>query len=139
MAVKFEPTATIVTALGVQKNGPVMKKLINSAYRRMGKYVPAGAESKLNKLVKFTDHSIIYDSLYAHYQYIGKLYVMENGKGAYYNPNYGFWSKPRGTKTATDRDLQHPYGGGPYWAEEMMTAEGESLRAEIERYVREKL
>lgn len=139
MPVKYAPVDKIKMVLGIQPNGPVMKKLMVSAYKRMGKYVPGGEASRLNTNIKFTDHSIIYDSPYAHYQYIGKLYVMENGKGAYYSPEYGFWSKPKGTKTATNRDLNHPYGGGPYWAEEMISAEGQDLTKEIEEYVRKRL
>ena len=135
MSVKWQPTATVIAALGVQPDGPLMAKAVTSAHRRMGKYVPGGENSHLNKNVKYTKHSIIYDSSYAHYQYIGKLYVMKNGKGAYYSPNYGFWSDKGQKKTPTDRSLHH-YIGGPYWAEEMMSAESEDFRIELESYMR---
>ena len=139
MSVKFAPTSRVKVMLGIQPDGPTRKKLISEAYRRMGKYVPGKEGSMLNRNAKFTKTSIIYDSPYAHYQYIGKLWVMENGKGAYYSPTYGFWSKPKGKKTPTNIDLNHPSGGGPYWAEEMMTAEGEQLRQNMEEYIRRRL
>lgn len=139
MSVRYEPIASIKMTLGIEPGGPVMKKFMTSAHRRMGKYVPGGESSHLNTNVMYTDRSIIYNSPYAHYQYIGKLYVMANGKGAYYSPDYGFWSKPKTPKTPSNRDLNHPYGGGPYWAEEMITAEGNDLAKEIENYVRSRL
>lgn len=139
MSVKFAPVSYVKVLLGVQPDGPTQAKLINSAYKRMGKYVPGKEGSMLNRNVKLTKKSIIYDSPYAHYQYIGKLYVMANGKGAYYSPTYGFWSEPKKKKTPTDIDLKHPYGGGPYWAEEMISSEGDQLRQEIEKYVRSRL
>jgi hypothetical protein len=139
MSVKFAPISKIEITLGVQPNGPLQKKLINSAYRKMGKYVPGKEGSMLNRNVKLTDHSIIYDSPYAHYQYISKLYVMKNGKGAYYSPTYGFWSDKGKKKTPTNIDLKHPSGGGPYWAEHMLSAEGDILLKEMQEYMRSRL
>ena len=48
---------------------------------------------------------------YAHYVNEGILYVMpDNGKGAFYSPSYGFWSKPGVKKVPSDRSLN--YSGG---------------------------
>ena len=138
MSVKFAPVSQIKVMLGIQTDGPAQKKLVNSCYRRMGKYVPGRDSSRLNKNAKLTNHSIIYDSPYAHYQYIGKLYVMANGKGAYFSDDYGFWSEPGKAKTPTNIDLNHPSGGGPYWAEEMLSAEYTDLIKEMEEYIRRK-
>lgn len=139
MPVKFPPTSRVKVALGIQPDGPTQVKLVNSAYRRMGKYVPGKEDSRLNTNVKLSRKSITYDSPYAHYQYIGKLWVMDNGKGAYYSPSYGFWSKPKAKKHPTNIDLKHPSGGGPYWVEEMISAEGEDLKNEIERYIKKNM
>lgn len=139
MSVKFAPISEIKVIVGIEPNGPVLKKVMNSAYKRMGKYVPGKEGSHLNRNVKFQGNRIIYDSPYAHYQYIGKLYVMKNGKGAYYSPTYGFWSDKGKKKTPTNIDLKHPYGGGPYWAEEMMNAEYSDLLKETEEYIRSRL
>lgn len=139
MAVKYAPIAKIKATLGIQPDGPVLKYFMNTAYRRMGKYVPGGSSSRLNKTVRFKGNILSYESPYAHYQYIGKLYVMKNGKGAYFSEDYGFWSDKGQKKTATARDLNHPSGGGPYWAEEMMSAEGHELTKDVEKYVRRRL
>ena len=48
------------------------------------------------------------DSDYGHYQHEGKLYVdPEYGKGAFYSPEYGFWSRPGVTKVESDRPLTY--------------------------------
>lgn len=47
-------------------------------------------------------------SEYGHYQYEGKLYVDPvYGKGAFYSPEYGFWSRPGVKKVPTDRSLTY--------------------------------
>ena len=47
---------------------------------------------------------------YAHYMNEGELYVMDNGKGAYYNPTFGFWSKKGVKKHPSGKPLN--YNGG---------------------------
>lgn len=43
---------------------------------------------------------------YGHYQYEGTVYVDPiTGKGAFYDPNYGFWSRPGVEKVASERKL----------------------------------
>ena len=91
--------------------------------KHMDKYVPLGDTGLLRQNVRTTINTITYESPYAHYQYIGKLYVMENGKGAYYDPDYGFWSKPGVAKTPTDRDLKHSGITTSYWDKHMWSAE----------------
>lgn len=63
----------------------------------------------------------IYDNSlpYAHYQYEGKLYVDPVYKvGAFYNPNYGFWSRPGVKKEKTDIPLQYQnFYAQPHWDE----------------------
>lgn len=79
----------------------MQKFLTDTCYKHMDKYVPNDVGNLRDNVDKGTDY-ITYKSPYAHYQYIGKLYVMDNGKGAYYDPDYGYWSKPRSCKD-TDR------------------------------------
>lgn len=87
-----------------------------------------------DKVDKGVDY-ITYEVPYAHYQYIGKLYVMENGKGAYYSPDYGFWSKPKTKKTPTDTDLRHDGITGAYWDKKMWAAEKDEVLKEVQNYV----
>lgn len=46
--------------------------------------------------------------VYGHYQYEGVVYVDPyTGKGAFYNPTYGFWSRPGVKKIPSDRKLKY--------------------------------
>lgn len=46
------------------------------------------------------------DSYYGHYQYEGELYVDPvYGKGAFYNPEYGYWSRPGIAKVPSGKPL----------------------------------
>lgn len=46
------------------------------------------------------------DSDYGHYQYEGELYVDPvYGKGAFYNPEYGYWSRPGIAKVPSGKPL----------------------------------
>lgn len=48
------------------------------------------------------------ESDYGHYQYEGELYVDPiTGKGAFYSPEYGFWSRPGVKKVPSDRPLNY--------------------------------
>lgn len=54
------------------------------------------------------DDFIIYLSPYAHYQYYGVLYVDPmTGKGAFFDPEYGFWSRPGVSKKKSGRSLNY--------------------------------
>jgi hypothetical protein len=45
---------------------------------------------------------------YAHYMYEGEVYVdPQTGKGAFYDPNYGFWSRPGVGKVPSGRPIQY--------------------------------
>lgn len=101
----------------------------------MDKYVPLGDTGNLRDNVDKGKDYITYKMPYAHYQYIGKLYVMENGKGAYYNPDYGFWSKSGVAKIPTERDLKHSGITTSYWDKKMWSAEKNDVIKEVQEYV----
>ena len=102
----------------------------------MDKYVPLGDTGNLRDITHKEVDSITYESPYAHYQYIGKLYVMDNGKGAYYDPDYGFWSKPGVAKIPTEKNLNyHTPGTGSYWDKRMVSAEMNDVIKEVQEYV----
>lgn len=106
MKVHMNSAKQIKERLGINPNGKVQKFFTDDCAKHMDKYVPMDTGILRTNIDKGTDY-ITYESPYAHYQYIGKLYVMDNGKGAYYNPNYGFWSKRGVEKKATDIDLNY--------------------------------
>ena len=54
------------------------------------------------------DNYIVYQSLYAHYLYEGVMYADPvTGKGAFFSPNIGFWSRPGVSKVKTSRSLHY--------------------------------
>lgn len=58
------------------------------------RYTPK-AENILAGTAKALAEYILYDTPYAHYIWEGRLMVdPDTGKGAFYNPEYGFWSRP---------------------------------------------
>lgn len=133
---QLKPTSQIKARLGIQPNGPAQKFLTNTCYRHMDKYVPMDT-GNLRKNVSIEENSITYQSPYAHYQYNGKLYVdTKTKKGAFYSPDYGFWSRPNVPKEPTDIDLQyHTPGTGPHWDKRMKSAEIETVIQEVQNYV----
>lgn len=139
MQVNFKPVSVIKTRLGIQSNGPTHKFFAETCRQRMNaRYVPekkgflevnSNVDNKCN---------IVYESPYAHYQYIGKKYVdPKTGKGAFYNENYGFWSRPKVAKIPTNEDLHYTKAGtGPYWDKKMVSVEMSEVDKEVEAYVR---
>lgn len=136
MPVKMQPTSSIKAHLGIEPNGRVQKKFQSLCYRYMDKYVPR-YEGNLRKNVDLSDPTqIVYNSPYAHYQYEGKLYVMDNGKGAYYSPKYGFWSDKGVAKHNSGKDLiYHTAGTGDHWDKRMVSAEMGDLVKELQAYI----
>jgi hypothetical protein len=128
-------TSEIKARLGITPSGRVQKKFQNLCYRYMDKYVPR-REGFLRELVDLSDPTqIVYISPYAHYQYEGKLYVMDNGKGAYYSPKYGFWSDKGKPKHNSGKDLiYHTAGTGDHWDKRMVSAEMPIVVKEVQRY-----
>lgn len=129
-------TSTIKARLGIEPNGRVQKYFQDTCYRYMDKYVPK-RDGSLRREVDLSDPTkIVYEVPYAHYQYEGKLYVMENGKGAYYSPDYGFWSEKGVAKQPTNIDLvYHTAGTGPHWDERMKSAEMDNVIDKVQKYV----
>ena len=129
-------TSTIKARLGIEPNGRVQKYFQDTCYRYMDKYVPRD-DGNLRRNVDLSDSTkIVYESPYAHYQYEGKLYVMENGKGAYYSPDYGFWSVKGVAKQPTNIDLvYHTAGTGHHWDERMKSAEMDDVIDKVQKYI----
>ncbi len=136
--VKFKPINQIKLKLGVEVNGKVQRFATQRCYDHMKKYVPGGEDGDLAKLVTITSDAITFTSPYAHYQYIGKLYVDPiYGKGAFFNEKYGFWSRPDVEKIKTNKKLNyHTPGTGSKWDKKMISAEIEDVCKEIQNYIR---
>lgn len=134
MKLKMKPISVIKADLGINPDGPVQAFFTDTCVKHMDKYVPKDTGMLRDNIIK-TKTSVTYNVPYAHYQYIGKLYVMDNGKGAYYNPDYGYWSKPNTAKKPTDRDLKHNGITTSYWDKKMWSAEKDIIIKEVQEYV----
>ena len=61
---------------------------------------------------------------------------MEIGKGAYYSPDYGFWSEKGVAKQPTNIDLvYHTAGTGHHWDERMKSAEMDDVIDKVQKYI----
>lgn len=61
---------------------------------------------------------IWYKEVYAHYVYIGEKYVDPiYGVGAFYSPDYGFWSRPGVQKKPSGEKLKFKGQGTDHWDE----------------------
>ena len=134
--VELKPVGVIKARLGIEPNGRVQRKFQSLCQQYMDKYVPY-RDGNLRRNVDLSNPTqIVYESPYAHYQYEGVLYVMDNGKGAYYSPEYGFWSKKGVAKTRTNTPLNyHTAGTGDHWDERMKSAEMDSLVNDLQKFV----
>lgn len=123
MSVNIKPTSEIKARLGLEPNGRIQKFFTNTCYKAMDEFVPKDL-GNLRTIVDIQSDSITYQSPYARYQYYGKKMVMpENGKSAFYNDDYGFWSKKGEKKILTEEDLvYHTPGTGSYWDKRMVSA-----------------
>jgi len=101
------------TPLGV-KLDKAQDKLDDAVWDSVQKRMPVdtgGLKARTNAINQVERGQVfLYDPEveYAHYQYEGKVYVDPiTGKGAFYSPEYGFWSRPGVKKVPSDRPLQY--------------------------------
>ncbi len=104
-------TAHIKASLGIEANGRVQKIIDNTVVHHLKQTMPvdSGIMMANTRIVK--PGLIKIETPYAHYMNEGILYVMpSNGKGAYFSPNFGYWSKPGIKKVPSGKSLN--YHGG---------------------------
>ena len=110
MPVKMQPVSVIKANLGIEPNGRVQKFFQNTCYKHMDKYVPADQYDLRTNVDLSNPKQIVYESPYAHAQYIGIV----NGSEV---KNY---TTP---------------GTGPYWDKKMVSAEMQDVIKEVQDYV----
>lgn len=137
MSVYIKPVSVIKVRLGIQNKGPVHAFLTNTCYRYMTSFVPGGTKSHLNQNVNLDIDSITYKNPDSHYLFNGKLYVdPKYRKGAFYSPNYGYWSRPGITKVNSGKNLNyHTPGTGAHWDKLMLTSKGDKVVQEVQNFV----
>lgn len=135
----LEPVSKIKANLGFGVNGEIQKYFTNECARKMDKYIPYD-----NKILRQSrvvgDDYIDYRTPYAHYQYVGELYVdPKTGKGAFYTEERGFLSRKDVTKVPSGRPLNyHTLGTGNYWDKRMWSAEGKEIIKDVEKHMKGK-
>lgn len=139
--VEMKPVNTILTRLGVDKNGDVQMQLTRIVNQRITRYMPyrTGAlATKLKYIKSPTEIEVL--GPYAGMQYFGKVMVnAATGKGPMNIPGVGLRYREGSVLKATDRDLQYDTTknprAGPYWDRRMMAAEGDQIAADLQAYV----
>lgn len=124
MPVKMQPTSVIKARLGIEPNGKVQAYFTERCYTYMDKYVPKDMGT-LRETVTLTSNSITYEMPYAHYQYIGKLYV---------DPETGSsWARKGAKKVPTNIDLKQ--NGYPYWDKKMWSIHERDIVKEVQDFI----
>lgn len=108
MSVKMQPTNVIMAHLGIEPNGRIETKFASICATHMDKYVPFDKGDLAD--YKIEGNKVIYDQLYASYQYKG---ISKSG-----NPlNY--------------QKSMHEQAG-PYWDRRMISAEMQDVVKDVQ-------
>lgn len=127
MSVKFKPTKTIIFDLGIEKNGRVQSFLANTLTRYMSQYVPKGSTKALVTRVTTLPSTITYEMPYAHYIYIGKLYVDPLTRSS--------WARKGVKKVPTAKDLDIK-NGFRYWDRQTLAINRRDIEKEVQKFSR---
>lgn len=139
--VEMKPVDTILTRLGVDKNGNVQMQVTRIINNRITKYMPfrTGVLSTKSKRIK-SPTEIEVSAPYTLYMYYGKVMVnSKTGKGPAFIPGVGYRYRKGTVLKATERDLnydltKHPKAG-PFWDRRMMASEATQIAHDIQVYV----
>ena len=103
--------------------------------RYFAKYVPM-REGILAQDITIEPFQVTYNSPYAHYQWMGKLYVDPiTLKGAFYDPDYGFWSRPGVSKIPTGIPLNYSKEQNPLATSHWEVPAFEAFKDDVARAV----
>lgn len=129
----------ILAKHGLENGGRVMKMFANEIIRLSDDYAPFDS-GVLKNSAYFDGEYIVYDTPYARYLWYGKLMVDPYTlKGAFFNEEYGFWSRPNTKKILSNRDLNYHNNEtglrGSYWVNRMWADYGDDICEAIEKSV----
>lgn len=123
----------LVKSVGLDEGGKVQKYIDSFVLYHSEPYVP-GKHIHDSGVVatKIGSGKVIWDTPDANYLYEGNLMVDPiTLKGAFFAPDYGFWSRPNTQKIMdpTGRDLVYHGGGlrGSHWFDRMIENEMDDL------------
>lgn len=128
----------LIQDLGLAPGGAVQKFFASELLRISNPYTPFDNGILAGTAFTSSDGTeIIYPVPYALYLWHGKLMVDPvTKKGAFFSPNYGFWSRPKTQKELTDKDLKFQGAPirGPKWVERAYIDNKETLLSSIENF-----
>lgn len=126
---------------GLNPGGAVQAFFTNEIMRLSDDYAPfANGVLKNSAYIPPSNDAIIYNTPYARYHWYGKLMVDPiTGKGAFFSPTYGFWSRPNTPKVLTNRNMQYQEAPlrGPRWVERCWLDNKDAIIAATEKTARE--
>lgn len=114
--------------------------MLTTWYRYMKKYIPMQS-GILAGNVSIDENGIYFLSKYAHYQYMGVLYVdPDYGIGAFFDPSTGtFWSRKGVEKVPSNRPLNYNHEQNPdaqaNWGQVAMDLHSDAIRKAITDYL----
>ena len=138
--VDVSPARDILKKRGLSAGGAVQAFFTNEIMRLSDSYVPfAEGALKTSARVSADKIAIEYNTPDARYHWYGKKMVDPiTGKGAFYSPTYGFWSRPGVQKVLTAQPLK--YNGaplrGPKWVERCWVDNKDSIIKATELFAR---
>lgn len=128
----------IIKEHGLGPGGSVQKFFTNELLRISDPYTPfSSGILKGTAFISQDGTSIFYNTPYARYLWYGKLMVDPiTRKGAFFNPAYGFWSRPKVQKQLTDIDLEYQGAPlrGPRWVERAYIDNKQALLSSVEKF-----
>lgn len=139
--IDMNPIKQILQERGLQEFGSVQKFLDKRIIEYAEPYTPRDNGILYASALNATDFGsgeVIYNTPYAHYLYEGILYVDPvYDKGAFFNENFGFWSRKGVQKVPSDRKLNYKGGGsrGKKWVDRMWTEKKNEIIAEVQAKV----
>lgn len=102
----------IMDKFGIDENGRTQKAIDTSFIHYMRLKMPQDSGLMIANTRNPEGGLVIVETPYAHYMNEGIKYVDPiTGKGAFFNENYGFWSRPNTKKVPSGESLN--YHGGP--------------------------
>lgn len=118
----------IIKDHGLDKDGKVTRYLRDEVERMSNKYIPF-QNGNLRRLKSHpSNHEIKYTAPYAKFIYYGKLMLGKNGSA---------WVRYGERKYVTSKNLKyHTSGTGPKWEQKMLQKEGNTLRKNVENYIK---
>ena len=104
---------------GLEKGGRVQTFFTSEIMRKSDPYVPFSS-GPLKNTARMTDDKdgIIYNQPYARVHWYGRVMVDPvTKKGAFYSPEYGFWSRPKVQTEKSNRVMKYQGAPlrGPHW------------------------